>query len=217
MKPGSDDVSDPGLQFDRVESTVAEGVSCALCRSPIAAEYHKVNGQPICSACLPQFRHLQSQGAGIGIGKSALAGIGVALAGAIVWRAVTALTGYELGILAAAIGWAVGRTVRWGSGGLGGRKFQILAVALTYFGITASYVPLIFGAIWKQPEESGVVQMLVALLVVMGVSMAAPFLAGVKNLLGLVIIGIGLWEAWRVNRGVQFEISGPHHAGELTP
>jgi hypothetical protein len=197
-----------------VERTTAEGACCALCNGTIDAEYHRVNGQPVCSGCLPQFRHLQSQGIGLGFGRAALAGAGAALAGAVVWRIVTALTGYELGILAAAIGWAVGRTVRWGSGGMGGRRFQILAVALTYFGITASYVPLILSEVMKRPAvDRGAFEVTVMLLVVVAFSMAAPFLAGIRNVLGLIIIGIGLWEAWRINRRVEIAISGPHQAG----
>ena len=39
---------------------------------------------------------------------------------------------------------------------------------------------------------------------------AAPFLAGVQNVIGIVIIGIGLYEAWKLNRRVPFEITGPH-------
>jgi hypothetical protein len=39
---------------------------------------------------------------------------------------------------------------------------------------------------------------------------AAPFLAGFQNIIGIVIIGIGLYEAWKLNRRVPFEITGPH-------
>jgi hypothetical protein len=39
---------------------------------------------------------------------------------------------------------------------------------------------------------------------------AAPFLAGAQNLFGLVIIGIGMYEAWKLNKRVPLVISGPH-------
>jgi hypothetical protein len=42
---------------------------------------------------------------------------------------------------------------------------------------------------------------------------AAPFLMGVKNLIGLLIIAFGLWEAWKLNRRVELAISGPFQAG----
>ena len=45
-------------------------------------------------------------------------------------------------------------------------------------------------------------------------SLALPFLAGLDNLMGIVIIGIGLYEAWKVNRAAPFSISGPFMVGE---
>jgi hypothetical protein len=38
---------------------------------------------------------------------------------------------------------------------------------------------------------------------------AMPFLMGAKNLIGLLIIGFGLWEAWKLNRRTDLSISGP--------
>jgi hypothetical protein len=38
----------------------------------------------------------------------------------------------------------------------------------------------------------------------------APFLAGFENIMGLIIIGIGLYEAWKLNRRTPFEMTGPH-------
>ena len=37
---------------------------------------------------------------------------------------------------------------------------------------------------------------------------AIPFLMGAKNLIGLLIIGFGLWEAWKLNRRTDLSISG---------
>jgi hypothetical protein len=53
----------------------------------------------------------------------------------------------------------------------------------------------------------GAVGMLLAL------TLALPFLAGFENLMGLVIIGIGLYEAWKVNRAAPFSVSGPFAVG----
>jgi hypothetical protein len=47
-------------------------------------------------------------------------------------------------------------------------------------------------------------------LILMTIAIAAPFLAGFENIIGLVIIGIGLYEAWRLNRRTELTISGPH-------
>ena len=42
--------------------------------------------------------------------------------------------------------------------------------------------------------------------------LALPFLGGFANILGLVIIGIGVYEAWKINRRVPLVIAGPFPA-----
>jgi hypothetical protein len=37
----------------------------------------------------------------------------------------------------------------------------------------------------------------------------APFLAGLENVIGILIIGFAVWEAWRINRRVKVAIEGP--------
>ncbi|MHB8952364.1 MAG: hypothetical protein ACYC4U_05245 [Pirellulaceae bacterium] len=54
----------------------------------------------------------------------------------------------------------------------------------------------------------GAVAML--LIVVFAFALAAPFLAGAGNLIGLLIIGFALWEAWKFNTKQPLPISGPY-------
>ncbi len=53
-----------------------------------------------------------------------------------------------------------------------------------------------------------------ALAMFCALTLALPFLAGAQNLMGIVIIGIGLYEAWKVNHGIRFSMSGPFLVGE---
>jgi predicted lipid-binding transport protein (Tim44 family) len=53
--------------------------------------------------------------------------------------------------------------------------------------------------------------LLVAL--VFGVALAAPFLGGAQSLIGLLIIGFALWEAWKFNRPRALAITGPYQVG----
>jgi hypothetical protein len=49
---------------------------------------------------------------------------------------------------------------------------------------------------------------------------AVPFLAvfeSGKNVIGLVIVGIGLYEAWKLNKRVPLEITGPFRVGAAPP
>jgi hypothetical protein len=49
-----------------------------------------------------------------------------------------------------------------------------------------------------------------------GLFLIVPVLGGTQNLIGLLIIGIGLYEAWKVNRAGKFEVSGPFAVGRPT-
>ena len=42
---------------------------------------------------------------------------------------------------------------------------------------------------------------------------ALPILAGISNIIGLFIIGIALYEAWRLNKAVALRITGPYQVG----
>lgn len=52
---------------------------------------------------------------------------------------------------------------------------------------------------------------MIGLFVVMifAIAMVAPVLGGVQNLIGLLIIGFALWEAWKMNRATHLQYSGP--------
>lgn len=58
-------------------------------------------------------------------------------------------------------------------------------------------------------EPSGPSNPALAILLAIGLIYALPFLAGLENILGLVIIAIGLYEAWKLNRRVDLKIAGP--------
>jgi hypothetical protein len=44
---------------------------------------------------------------------------------------------------------------------------------------------------------------------VLGLSFVAPFLSGASNIIGIALIGIALYEAWKFNRSVPLVIDGP--------
>jgi len=48
------------------------------------------------------------------------------------------------------------------------------------------------------------------LLWLVGFALALPFLAGFRNIIGLLIIGFGLYQAWKLNQSRPFEATGPH-------
>lgn len=51
------------------------------------------------------------------------------------------------------------------------------------------------------------------LVALVAIAAVAPFLAGFENVLGLVIIGFALFQAWKMNRRVPLAITGPYAVG----
>jgi hypothetical protein len=51
---------------------------------------------------------------------------------------------------------------------------------------------------------------LLAVALIVAFICATPFLGGLDNVIGILIIGIGLYEAWKLNRRRELVITGPH-------
>jgi hypothetical protein len=49
------------------------------------------------------------------------------------------------------------------------------------------------------------------------IAAASPFIAGLDNILGLIIIGFALYQAWKMNRRVPLVVSGPYAVGKAAP
>ena len=236
------------MQFEKVE--IAGPIAppaCARCQRPLD-EYFELGGHMFCRPCVDGVK-----GAGAGAFLRALLfGGGAALLGTIAWYAIYKITNSEFGLLGIVVGLFVGVAVRKGARGLGGWKYQALAMVLTYVSITTSYVPILIKSAAdaatvkdaeakkaateapgnaaapkaepgeqvqagvpaasappaqvtaSQPSAGGVA---LALLLFFGLALAVPFLAGASNFMGWIIIGIALYEAWKLNRRVP--ISGP--------
>ena len=141
----------PELQFDRVvtESTSSAlpsrlAVTCAACQTSIETEYYDVNGNIFCSRCRTAVESAAEAPRGIvPLIVSGIFGLGAGVIGAIIYYAVMAIAHLEIGIVAILIGYMVGYAVRKGARGRGGRRFQVLAVALTYASVALAYTPIV--------------------------------------------------------------------------
>jgi hypothetical protein len=274
------------LQFDIAEPHTAgadagvpappAGLTCTGCKAAIATSYYEVNGAVVCARCRGALdASMAGASRGSRVLKAGLLGFGAAIVGAALYFAIAALTGYEIGLVAIAVGFLVGKAVQKGSGGRGGWAYQTMAVTFTYFAIVSTYIPLAVKdfknnstsrdsvmALAKSAEQTndslarangdsaaseaadstivsaaaaaatispargqsaaskrrgstqlsagGVVLGIVVLLLFAAV---APILAGVSNIIGLLIIGIAVFEAWKLNKRVHLDITGPFRVG----
>jgi len=231
------------LQLERAEfDNPAHASTCAMCANPLDREYYQVNDRSMCHRCSELVRASADEGSRVSRGLRAIgAGFAAAIGGSILYYAILALTGYEIGLIAIVVGWGVGRAVSWGARGRGGWFYQTAAVSLTYLAIVSAYVPLIVAEFRKGAETHATAatpgsdratpvsqpvsaapeseaddtppsggSALLAIVVLVGFLLALPFLGGFENIIGLVIIGIGLYEAWKANKRRVLQITGPH-------
>jgi hypothetical protein len=226
-----------GLQLEKAEFPEdALPTSCCACQREIVGTYFEVNARVACPGCRDQVAAAATGGSGARRFLRALAwGAGGALAGSALWMAITRWTGWEIGLVAILVGWMVGCGVRKGADGRGGWLYQGLAVGLSYLAIVATYVPDLHRSFLEEPgAEATPVQTassepapatagaeadaldVLALplygLFLLGVAGLLPFLSLPENLIGVLIIGFALFEAWKLNKRTPLVISGPFEA-----
>jgi hypothetical protein len=156
-----------GLQFDSVVPrtdaaapppipatvTTTATTQCTLCQASIDGEYYDVNGHTVCRACSEKVSHEATTPRDPGtLVRALVAGNVAAVLGALVYFAVIAVSGFEVGLVAIAIGYMVGYGVRLGTRGRGGRRFQVIAVLLTYFSVGLAYSSLAIKELLDTPQ-----------------------------------------------------------------
>ena len=235
-----------GLQFERAERDASTSIlACAGCGQPIAASYYEVNGKVTCQRCRNRIMAGWNRGSSGGRFAKALGlGLGAAVLGAGIYFGIAALTGYEFGLVAIVVGVLVGGAVRTGSNGRGGRRYQLLAMFLTYTAVVVTDSTLIARELKKQwrargdsaqaaagspavapgldaavaaeaPRTSHLPRPLavaVGLGLIVVLAYAAPIMIGITSPIHLLIAGFALYEAWKLNRGVAFQVTGPYQA-----
>jgi hypothetical protein len=201
------------MQFDVAEYSTANkpaAATCAACKRPISQVYYTANEAAICQTC-----HAQHAAAFAGGSKLkrvfAATGLGLlaGLAGAALWYLVRVAANLQLGLIAIVVGFGVGIAVRKGSQGRGGWFYQTLAIVLTYGCICAQYMPEPLKNAYS--AEMDVLGWVIVVTIVFLYSLAAPFLAGIENIIGILIIGIALYEAWRINKRPSIQFAGPFY------
>src|SRR4051812_23022933 len=148
------------IRFDAPAPAAASGgdspaaravpLACAKCESAIGAYYYESAGAVYCARCKGEIeKSATSVG---GFGRGALFGLGAAVLGAFGYWAFMKITGIDWALVSIAVAAFVATAIRKGNGGRGSRRFQFLAVALTYLAIGGAYAPLFIAELDKQTE-----------------------------------------------------------------
>jgi hypothetical protein len=131
------------------------------------------------------------------------------------------------------IGYMVGWAVHKGAGG-GGRRFQVLAIALTYGAVALAYTPIVVkAAIEARRKEAPAAATttpaadttearpsrppVIAVLFLLGLIVALPVVVVVSglpsSLISAAIIFFGMRQAWKMTGKPPLVISGPYRVG----
>jgi hypothetical protein len=160
-------------------------------------------------------------------------GLGGAALGLVIYAVFAITTGLVIGYVSLAVGYIVGKAIKLGSQGAGGRRYQIAAVVLTYAAVSLAAIPIDISIYAKhrkaqaaqvtqsdnhaQPpaeptpaRHAGVAGAIVQLAFI---GLASPFLDLASDpfhgLIGLVILFVGLKIAWQITAGSELQITGP--------
>ena len=227
-------------RFNVVEAVTPVGnAPCADCRGPITDTYFEADRGVICAACHTRAAGTTARPMSNAFGRATAFGVLAAIASSAGYFALLAATGREITVLILLIGFGIGKAVRIGSRGRGGRRFQWLAVALTYFAVAATYVPFVMKGYSRDSiadAESFTIPNMDARYVgvasaatstvsaapslgstavgfggLLLLALAAPLLEGANNILGLLFMLGAIAQAWRMNRSTARVITGPYH------
>jgi uncharacterized protein (DUF983 family) len=199
-------------------------VKCAACKRPISGSYFQIKGAPVCADCTEQLQAQIPKDSHAAFVRAVLFGIVGAVVGLALYVTFALATDLIIGWVSVAVGYIVGKAMRMGSHGVGGRRYQVVAVLLTYFAVSMSAVPIAIeqsrlhhqGQAQEaatQPRTPMSLGKTIAVLAWVGI--ASPILElrdPVQGLIGLVILFVGIRFAWGFTAGRTLSISGPYTA-----
>jgi len=189
----------PTPQFQKVEyGSQTRAQLCAICGKPIGIRSYVVDSKIACAQCASAGgARLDGDSHGT-FAQSLIFGAGAAVVGLVVYATFTILTHFYFGYVALAVGWMVGKAMMTGSKGVGGTRYQIAAVFLTYAAISLASIPILVARTLQSGEAVDWTNV-AGQLVTWGI--ASPFLElqrGVSGAIGLVILFVGLRIAYRM-------------------
>jgi len=213
-------------QFTTAEYSGKPGeTACKSCGQAIGGAYYRVNGWLTCANCAQRIKEQLPKDSHSAFVRGVLFGVGGAVLGLAIYVAFALITGWMIGYISLAVGYIVGKAIVLGSGGLGGRRYQLAAVLLTYCAVSLAAVPIAISQHAKQRSGQqhapagdsatiGAPKMgfakAVGTLALIG--LASPFLGlanAAQGIIGLIILFVGIRIAWKLTAGRRVDISGP--------
>jgi hypothetical protein len=229
----------PTPQFGTAEYVGTPGGDhCHFCHQPIGTTYYRTNGAMTCASCADKLSRELAPDTHASFVRAILFGVGAAVLGMILYATFEIVTGIIIGYASLAVGWLVGKAMITGSNGVGGRRYQIVAVLLTYAAVSTAAIPVWIHYAGKHKQTQHATQKqapssqpdtnsdelegtppssrpsaVAAIGTLLALGLASPFLelSGdfVGGMIGLFILFIGMRFAWRFTAARAPDISGP--------
>jgi hypothetical protein len=142
-----------GPQFATAEYSAPQpAASCKVCGQPITASFYRANGSMVCGRCADRIKRETPQDSHAAFVRSFLFGLAGFAIGLALYAGFVIATGISIGYISLAVGWIVGKAMMMGSGGVGGRRYQITAVLLTYAAVSMAFVPIAISVMRSKPH-----------------------------------------------------------------
>jgi len=222
----------PQFAVAEYSSSPAEAI-CKSCAQKISGAFYRVNGAPTCTECTQRLQREVPQDSHTALVRGMLFGVGAAVVGFVIYVVFSLTTGLVIGYVSLAVGYLVGKAIVLGSRGIGGRRYQIAAVLLTYVAVSLAAVPIAVSVHMKHKSAQQHAQVsdtaatpaatpvaappprmsfakAIGTLAVLG--LASPLLelaSPMHGIIGLIILLVGLRIAWQLTAGKPLDISGP--------
>ncbi len=141
-------------QFGTAEYPAApKGDVCKVCKTTITGVYYRANGSMVCGSCADRLQRELPQDSHAAFVRAGLFGLGGFAVGLALYAGFVIITGISIGYAALAVGWIVGKAMMMGSKGIGGKRYQVTAVLLTYAAVSMAFIPIVFSLINKDKAQ----------------------------------------------------------------
>jgi hypothetical protein len=192
------------LSFDRAEfAAVVREDDCTWCTRALNGSYFDVQSHRVCAVCAEQARQISPADTRATFLRSVLFGaLAAAMAGMAYYALFRMTDGEWMVFVAIGVGYFIGKAMRMGSNGIGGRRYQVMAAVLTYVAVVMASSTTLLNTSglpgWAYPV---LVFTPVISLFVGQASMGA---------LQILFVAVGARWAWMLMAGAPVRITGPH-------
>jgi len=140
-------------QFGTAEYKSSGGPDrCKSCDTRLTGRYYRINGALACENCAERLKQQIPKDTHPAFVRGILFGLGGAFLGLILYAAFGILTGLVIGYVSLAVGYVVGKAIKMGSGGMGGRRYQVTAALLTYSAVSIAAIPIYVAQMVKEKK-----------------------------------------------------------------